>query len=93
MCQSHTALRISYPPPPLVVKLLLLETRTVDGGWCPGAKDFKRTLGEGSSGRGGSPRLQKKLGQKSDISRVLGSVLEFGEAWAWAWVEGRPNRE
>ena len=64
MCQSHTALRISYPPPPLVVKLLLLETRTVDGGWCPGAKDFKRTLGEGSSGRGGSPRLAEKVGSE-----------------------------
>ena len=34
--------------------------------------------GEGVQG------CQKKLGQKSDISRVLGSVLEFGEAWAWA---------
>ena len=48
--------------------------------------------GEGVQG------CQKKLGQKSDISRVLGSVLEFGEAWAWAGMgrpptEGRPNRE
>ena len=41
--------------------------------------------GEGVQG------CQKKLGQKSDISRVLGSVLEFGEAWAWAWA-GRLQR-
>ena len=39
-----------------------------------GPKDFKRTLGEGSSG-GGVQGCQKKLGQKSDISRVLGLLL------------------
>ena len=44
-------------------------------GWIvAGPKDFKRTLGEGSSG-GGVQGCQKKLGQKSDISRVLGSLL------------------
>ena len=52
----------------------------------PGAKDFKRTLGEGSSGRG-VQGWQKKLGQKSDISQDLGSS-RVGEAWAWGWAGG-----